>query len=261
MRRCAGGEVPGPDTGSMASDPDDAGCARCGLMLSGWILVLGLAAASESAGGFEGQQTDPVGDSVITPASGRELRAWGSDGRVGALYDRTSASSAVTFMGDLLINWNRGNIVPQRTHLVHRRCGWRMRVLVASSDLTFTGETHSGSAGGVRLGRLSCRARSTSRARRCSRRRGSSRRLLGVGARRPRRPVRTGSAGHVDQLAERDQRGRGRVLLHRGRRFDPPPGTTPPPPVAPSAAVSAQSAPPDPAARSWREGSLRRPPG
>ena len=115
------------------------------------ILVLGLAVASASAAVFEGQQTDPAGDSVITPGFGGEsFRSMDLTG-ASVRYDSDLGELRVTFTGDLPINAHQGTTFSGRISSI-AGAGGGCGALSPANDLTFTGETHSGSAGGVRLG-------------------------------------------------------------------------------------------------------------
>jgi hypothetical protein len=120
------------------------------LMLS-VMLVLGLAVVSASAAVFEGQQTDPVGDSVITPGFGGEsVRGMDLTG-ASVRYDSDLGELRVTYSGALPINAHQATSFGGRISSIPG-AGGGCGSPIAANDLTFTGETHSGSAGGVRLG-------------------------------------------------------------------------------------------------------------
>jgi hypothetical protein len=115
------------------------------------ILVLGIAVASGSAAVFDGQQTDPAGDSVITPGSGGEsFRGMDLTG-ASVRYDSDLGELRVTFTGDLPINAHQGTTFTGRISSI-AGAGGGCGAVSPANDLTFTGETHSSSAGGVRLG-------------------------------------------------------------------------------------------------------------
>ena len=137
----------------------------------------------------------------------------------------------MTYTGDLPINAHQATTFSGRISSIAARVG--MRRLTPANDLTFTGETHSGSAGGVRLGRPSSRDRSTSPARRCSPRGGRHLRVLGLGARRPRRPVRPDlQATWIDSQNVTNDDGIVPFCIVAGC-FGAPVGVTPPP-ITPS---------------------------
>ena len=210
------------------------------------ILVLGLAVASASAAVFEGQQTDPVGDSVITPGFGGEsFRSMDLTG-ASVRYDSDLGELRVTFTGDLPINAHQGTSFSGRISSI-AGAGGGCGSPSASSDLTFTGETHSGSAGGVRLGSAQLQGSLNFAGAAVFPAEGVVTFVFSgsVLAGRDDRCARDLRATWINSQNVTNEDGVGPFCIVAGC-FDPPPGTTPPPPVAPSAAVSAQSAPPDP---------------
>jgi hypothetical protein len=115
------------------------------LMLA-MILVLGIVAVQASAAVFEGSQTDPVGDAVITPGyDGSSRRAMDLTG-ASVHYDSDSSLLKITLSGDLPVAHREGTFYSGRISTSALRggtCGSPNRF----DDLMFTGYTGTSSAG------------------------------------------------------------------------------------------------------------------
>jgi hypothetical protein len=217
-------------------------CPTVRLMLS-VILVLGVAVGSASAAVFEGQQTDPAGDSVITPGLGGEsFRGMDLTG-ASVRYDSDLGELRVTYTGDLPVNAHQGTSFSGRISSIAGTGGCGSPS--ASSDLTFTGETHSGSTGGVRLGSAELEGPLNFAGAVVFPAEGVVTFVFSgsVLAGRDYRCARDLTATWINSENVTNEDGIGPFCIVAGC-FDPPAGTTPPP-IAPSTVVSAQSVQPD----------------